>query len=156
MTSQSQTPASALTFAEVVEQLESARPTPTVEYHLGSAIASGVAAQPTHQPAYVSPNALSQIYETTASSFGPSKPAPVTAAVEAPVAAPSVKPQDIARELKLRAWHSPGQILEIRRRFALKNHPDRVSAGIRDAATTRMSIANTLIDEALKAREPRA
>lgn len=155
MTSTTHKPASDMTFAEVVEQLEGALPAAAAEYGPGCAIASGAAAQPMPEPAYVSSNALSQIYETTTSSFGPSRPvAPVAVAAE--VAAPSVKPQDIARELKLRVWHSPGQILEIRRRFALKNHPDRVAASVRDAATTRMSIANTLVDEALKARDTRA
>jgi len=153
MTSDSHQPPSKLTFAQVVEQLESTRPPAPTEYGPGSPISSGMAAQPTHEPAYVSPNALSQIYESTAASFGPTKPAPQKAAEPAP--APSTKPQDIARELKLRIWHSAGQILEIRRRFAMINHPDRVADTMRDAATTRMSIANGLIDAALRAREPR-
>lgn len=145
---------SGMSFAELVESLEGARPT-QAEYGPGTAISSGAAAQPTHEPAYVSPNALSQIYETTAANFGPTPP-PVVSQQSQPVAAPSTKPQDIARELKLRMWHSVDQIMEIRRSFAMKNHPDRVAVAIRDAATVRMSIANTLIDEALRARDGRA
>ncbi|MDO9382589.1 MAG: hypothetical protein Q7T86_06960 [Hyphomicrobiaceae bacterium] len=151
MTIDSDQASSTLTFAQVVERLETARsPAAPTEYGPGSAISSGSAAQPTHEPAYVSPNALSQIYESTAVSFGPTRPA-----AQKTDPAPSTRPQDIARELKLRIWHSAGQLLEIRRRFAMNNHPDRVAATMRDAATTRMSIANGLIDEALRAREPR-
>ena len=38
----------------------------------------------------------------------------------------------------------------IRRRFAKANHPDRVAPAVRDQATRRMTIANSLIDEALR------
>lgn len=152
----------AKSFAEVVEQLQS-RSALSAEPVRMSSLSSGAAAQPVHEPAYVSPNALSQIYETTLESYGRAKsepqPTPAAAAVvdpPKPAQMPSVKSEDIARELKLRRWHSIEQLLEIRRAFALKNHPDRVTDAVRDAATARMGIANTLIDDAIKAREARS
>ncbi len=38
----------------------------------------------------------------------------------------------------------------LRRRFALANHPDRASAASRDQSSARLSVANSLIDEAYK------
>ena len=43
----------------------------------------------------------------------------------------------------------------IRRRFAMANHPDRVAPDIREQATRRMTIANSLIDEALRGTRAR-
>ncbi len=147
-------------FADIVEQL-STRLADSAEYGRTAPSLSGLAAQPIHEPAYVSPSNLSQIYETTLSHYGRSipAPAPVVAPAPAPVVAaeavplPSIDPKVIARELKLRRWHSIEQLLEIRRRFAKTNHPDRVENEIRDAATARMGIANTMIDEAIAARD---
>lgn len=149
-------PLATMAFSEVVEHLESGRPVDGAEYRPSTAIGSGAAAQPLHEPAYVSPNALSQIYGATAENFGPAITAPSPVAHKPEVTPPpSVLPQDIARELKLRVWHSPDDLIAIRRRFAKTNHPDRVIPSHRDAATTRMSIANTLIDEALRVRDSR-
>jgi hypothetical protein len=41
---------------------------------------------------------------------------------------------------------------QIRRNFAKENHPDRVAPEQRLAATRRMTIANMLIDEAIRRR----
>ena len=38
----------------------------------------------------------------------------------------------------------------LRRRFALANHPDRASAACRERSSARLSVANSLIDEAYK------
>jgi len=38
----------------------------------------------------------------------------------------------------------------LRRRFALANHPDRASAASRERSSARLSVANSLIDEAYK------
>jgi len=38
----------------------------------------------------------------------------------------------------------------LRRRFALANHPDRASAASREQSSARLSVANSLIDEAYK------
>lgn len=149
-------------FAEVVDRLAASMAADDSEYGPAPSMLSGAAAQPTAEPAYVSPNALSQIYSSTLASFGLSKPAatppPPPAEREAaapPLLIPSIKPSDIARELNVRRWHSTAELLELRRRFALANHPDRVLPALREAATIRMGIANTLIDDAIKAREPR-
>ncbi len=142
-----------ISFSEVVERLAAERPSEPAEYRPSVAIGSGAAAQPLHEPAYVSQNALSQIYGSAEENFGPAKPR----IRETPVAPPpSIEPRDVARELKLRMWHSADQIVAIRRLFAKKNHPDRVIPSHREAATTRMSIANMLVDEALRTRDERA
>lgn len=132
-------------FADVVEEIQV--PASRASEYGRVTIASGAAAQPTHEPAYVSAGRLSQIYETTIESFGKTPPPP--APPPKPIPQPSVKPADVARELRLRSSHTIEQLIEIRRRFALANHPDRVPAVIREAATVRMGIANMMIDEAI-------
>ena len=42
------------------------------------------------------------------------------------------------------------EIREKRRAFARGNHPDRVGEEFRDAATIRMTIANRLVEAALR------
>lgn len=140
------------TFAEVVEEIQV--PVAQASEYGRVTIASGAAAQPKHEPAYVSAGRLSQIYETTIESFGKTPPPPPPK--PKPVAQPSTRPADVSRELRLRASHTIEQLIEIRRRFALANHPDRVPAVIRDAATVRMGIANMMIDEAIAAADARA
>jgi hypothetical protein len=56
---------------------------------------------------------------------------------------------EISEDLALDQCRGPAEIRERRREFALANHPDRVGADYRDAATRRMMIANQLIDAAL-------
>jgi hypothetical protein len=58
----------------------------------------------------------------------------------------SLDPAKIVGELGLRAGASDADITLLRREFALRNHPDRVPAELRDVATQRMMIANDLID----------
>jgi hypothetical protein len=43
-------------------------------------------------------------------------------------------------------------LARIRREFAKLNHPDRVLPPEREEATRRMTIANSLIDEALRSK----
>jgi hypothetical protein len=50
----------------------------------------------------------------------------------------------------LSASDTPANLQAKRRAFARANHPDLVPSVWRDEATTRMKIANLLIDEALK------
>jgi hypothetical protein len=140
-------------FADAVEAARADVKVHAVEYGRVT-IPSGAAAQPKHEPAYVAANTLSQIYETTIESFGKSPPPPPPP--EKPVVQPSTKMADVSRELKLRASHTVNQLIEIRKRFAKGNHPDRVPAVIREAATVRMGIANMLIDEAIAAADARA
>jgi hypothetical protein len=58
-----------------------------------------------------------------------------------------VEPETIAVELGLNGAE-PAELGRLRRVFALKNHPDRVPAHLRQNALKRMQIANGLIDEA--------
>ena len=74
---------------------------------------------------------------------------------EAPLPGPppsSCDPGDIARELRLTPELTGKAIEQIRRTFALANHPDRVAPAERSLATRRMTLANALIDQALRER----
>lgn len=62
--------------------------------------------------------------------------------------------ESVAEELRLRPRLTAKELHRIRREFALGNHPDRVPAPLRELATQRMVVANTLIDQALKALAP--
>ncbi|MCZ4290189.1 hypothetical protein [Hoeflea alexandrii] len=57
----------------------------------------------------------------------------------------------MAKDINLLASDTPAELQSKRRRFARLNHPDRTPAEWREAATTRMKIANHLVDEALRA-----
>jgi hypothetical protein len=56
---------------------------------------------------------------------------------------------EVAEDLALANLRLESDIRDLRRAFALLNHPDRVDPEFRDAATRRMMIANQLIDAAL-------
>jgi hypothetical protein len=56
-------------------------------------------------------------------------------------------PHKILSELGLHSGASEAEIVILRREFALRNHPDRVPAELRDIATRRMMIANDLMDQ---------
>jgi hypothetical protein len=56
-------------------------------------------------------------------------------------------PHKIRSELGLHSGASEAEIVILRREFALRNHPDRVPAELRDVATRRMMIANDLMDQ---------
>jgi hypothetical protein len=53
---------------------------------------------------------------------------------------------EIARELGVDAGSSRAAIGEARRRFALRNHPDRAPHALREIATARMAFANEMLD----------
>jgi len=59
-------------------------------------------------------------------------------------------PAEVAAELAISAADTPLTLGEKRRAFARTNHPDRVAPPFRDNATKRMTLANLLIDEALR------
>lgn len=61
---------------------------------------------------------------------------------------PPTDQPSIAAELALTPRMGSDELDRIRREFALRNHPDRVSEARRDGAIVRMQIANMLIDEA--------
>lgn len=58
--------------------------------------------------------------------------------------------EDIAAELDISALDTVQSLSLKRRAFAKKNHPDRVDPPFREHATTRMTTANLLIDQALR------
>jgi hypothetical protein len=57
--------------------------------------------------------------------------------------------EEIAADLAMTIADDRDTLQERRRAFARMNHPDRIHPDFRDQATTRMKIANLLIDEAL-------
>jgi hypothetical protein len=57
---------------------------------------------------------------------------------------------EVADDLGLKEADDTATLQAKRRAFAMKNHPDRVHACFVDAAHTRMTIANQLVDEALQ------
>lgn len=61
-----------------------------------------------------------------------------------------LSPEDVAKDINLLATDTPAELQSKRRRFARLNHPDRTPAEWREAATTRMKIANHMVDEALR------
>ena len=61
----------------------------------------------------------------------------------------SLDPHKILSELGLHSKATEAEIAMLRREFALRNHPDRVPADLRDIATQRMMIANDLMDRYL-------
>lgn len=90
------------------------------------------------------------------------EPAPAATRTEIP-APPKPKPsidtslfkrlstEEVARDINLLTTDTPAELQSKRRRFARLNHPDRIPIEWREAATTRMKIANHLVDEALRA-----
>lgn len=58
--------------------------------------------------------------------------------------------QDVIDDLGLAPGMTKVDIKEKRRAFARSNHPDRVMEEFRDAATIRMTIANRLVEAALR------
>lgn len=66
-------------------------------------------------------------------------------------AAPRISEEDrVAAELELEGATTIGDLKRIRRAFALRNHPDLFRAGSGGQATSRMKIANALIDRRRK------
>jgi len=61
-----------------------------------------------------------------------------------------LSPEDIAKDIDLLASDTPAELKSKRRRFARLNHPDRCPPEWREAATTRMKVANQMVDEALR------
>lgn len=59
-------------------------------------------------------------------------------------------PQDVAAELAISARDTVQSLGEKRRSFAKSNHPDGVHPKFREPASARMTIANLLIDEAIR------
>ncbi len=90
----------------------------------------------------------------------PSAPAPDLKPDVSPPVMPAhlkrVLPQEVAGELALSSADTVQTLSDKRRSFAKANHPDGVDRLFREQATTRMKIANLLIDEAIRRLEIRA
>lgn len=71
-------------------------------------------------------------------------------APEPPVWLDRLSEQYVAADLALAPAMPKADIRERRRAFARTNHPDRVAEEFREAATIRMTIANRLVDTALR------
>lgn len=61
---------------------------------------------------------------------------------------------EITEDLGMRADDDRDALADKRRAFARLNHPDQQPAAFRDKATTRMKIANLLVDEAIRRLGP--
>ena len=66
-----------------------------------------------------------------------------------PPPVPAADDAAIAAELRLGSARTREDLRRLRRSFAMRNHPDRVPAWLREEATRRMTIANALIDRAM-------
>ena len=91
---------------------------------------------------------LGELYED----FG--APAPAVPGVSEPPAPPAwldrLSEQDVVDDLGLAVGMAKAEIREKRRVFARANHPDSVIEEFREAATIRMTIANRLVEAALR------
>jgi hypothetical protein len=97
---------------------------------------------------YVPSQILGKIY---ADARGPRPPEPPPAPEP-----PKSEEEIVADALKIDPDLSIDDLLRIRREYALANHPDRVAPELREQATRRMTIANMLIDQALRERRSKA
>ncbi|MBD3838073.1 hypothetical protein [Brevundimonas sp.] len=79
----------------------------------------------------------------------PAEPAPPEEPPVMPAHLARLSPQKIVEDLALSPSDTAATLAEKRRRFARANHPDGVHESFREAANTRMKVANLLIDEAL-------
>ncbi len=142
-------------FQSVVERLaeeaEEADPAPVMSAYRVSGLSSGfVAESVAHAPA--------EAFRLDAYLALMPEPMPVPPAVPVkPVMPDHLKRlaiEQIAEDLDLKADDDRERLGEKRRAFARHNHPDRHHPDFRDRATTRMKIANLLVDEAIRRLGP--
>jgi len=101
---------------------------------------------------YVSARLLSRLYaENGAQQAGTTNGGPAT-----PPLPPRSEHDTVLDELHLTPGLSAADLVRLRREFAKTNHPDRVQPPGREQASRRMTIANSIIDEALRAKRTRA
>lgn len=81
-----------------------------------------------------------------------SPPAEVPASEQLPPHLARLHPDEIAEDLAITPQMGIATLQDLRRAFARRNHPDCVSLLWKAQATTRMTIANQMIDAALRAR----
>jgi hypothetical protein len=102
--------------------------------------------EPEYEPVFEARNAAAEPPSAAAAARDERHEAP-----ERSVAVPEASdPVSLAAELGLRAGMPRDELRRLRRAFALKNHPDRLGPSRREAASRRMTIANALIDAALR------
>lgn len=108
---------------------------------------------------YIPSGLLARMYAEAGSRAGEAAPEPPKAAGPPPAPPPLTEAtlksdaETVADELQLTPDMTPEDLTRVRRAFALMNHPDRVAAPRRELATQRMTIANAMIDEALRGRK---
>lgn len=78
------------------------------------------------------------------------EPEPAEAPPSPPAHLLRQSPEEIAVDLGIRPSDTVLVLAEKRRAFARLNHPDSVLPDFRDLATTRMKIANLMVDEAIR------
>jgi hypothetical protein len=100
---------------------------------------------------YISAGLLARLYSDGLHRQRASETAP-----EPPPLSPKSEHDQVVDELHLTPNLTPNDLKLLRRKFAKANHPDRVSPATREQATRRMTIANVLIDEALRGAKARA
>ncbi|MDI7860756.1 hypothetical protein MRS76_02205 [Rhizobiaceae bacterium n13] len=97
--------------------------------------------------------------ETAYLDFIAEEPRPDLAVTDKPLVMPShlarVTPEEIAADLDLSGADTPLTLAEKRRAFARANHPDGIAEAFRENANIRMTIANQLIDGAMRRLERR-
>jgi hypothetical protein len=103
---------------------------------------------------YISAGLLARLY-----SDGATRPADTEADAASQPAPPAAAPTKTEQEAVLDELHltpnlTSEELARIRREFAKTNHPDRVLPPRRDEATRRMTIANSVIDEAMRSKKP--
>ena len=100
---------------------------------------------------YISAGLLSRLYADGTGRSAPQSEPPL------PPPAPAKSEQEaVLDELHLTPNLTSQQLARIRREFAKINHPDRVLPPRREEATRRMTIANAVIDEAMRGKKARA
>ncbi|HKH80639.1 MAG TPA: hypothetical protein VKA03_03335 [Methylovirgula sp.] len=111
-----------------------------------------VAEQPAAAIASANRDWLFQLFSAIESSPDPTSGGKAyrEAAVEAPPTAPMSEEERVAVELELDSAATAADLKRIRRAFALRNHPDLFHHGLCAQATSRMKIANMLIDRRRK------
>jgi hypothetical protein len=95
-------------------------------------------------------NADRSDYADLYSDFGEGLPLfPPDAAPQTPAWLDRLSLEDVSEDLGLSDCRSESELRERRRLFARTNHPDMVHPDFRAPATTRMTTANRLIDDAI-------
>ena len=129
-------------FADVLDGISRPAPAEDASYRAGGAAAATQFWQVLERIGEAPPISEERLKDA----YFPDLPAPVLQ----PMADLSLDPVEIAWELDLVSIVSLEELSSLRRRFAMLNHPDRTSPEHRDRANQRMTIANTLIDEAAR------